>query len=203
MGFEPTTFCLGSKHSATELRPPEDLMINPLRLPCQRSRASATGSFDSRKVPCPAGEGYALTPGPSPAGRGENRKVLGRGIRVFSFSKKTIARILKPRGARWGIHPPNPLSSGGRPHPRPLSRGERGGSNGPESIGRVFIVQENHCPDFKTTGGTLGDSSPKPPEFRGAPSPPAPLPRGEGRIERFWAGASGSFHSPRKLLPGF
>ena len=24
MGFEPTTFCLGSKHSTTELRPPSE-----------------------------------------------------------------------------------------------------------------------------------------------------------------------------------
>ena len=27
MGFEPTTFCLGSKHSTTELRPRHNLML--------------------------------------------------------------------------------------------------------------------------------------------------------------------------------
>ena len=27
MGFEPTTFCLGSKHSTTELRPPISQII--------------------------------------------------------------------------------------------------------------------------------------------------------------------------------
>ena len=78
---------------------------------------------------------FALTPGPSPAGRG-GLKGLGTGHLGLLIVQETVARILKPRGTRWGIHPPNPLSSGVcyawqtwwmmrgvRPHPRPLSRG--------------------------------------------------------------------------------
>ena len=36
MGFEPTTFCLGSKHSTTELRP---LRVGPLTTTIIASRA--------------------------------------------------------------------------------------------------------------------------------------------------------------------
>ena len=50
MGFEPTTFCLGSKHSATELRPLGESILGSAAAHCQRATGGVSGSeaFDSK-----------------------------------------------------------------------------------------------------------------------------------------------------------
>ena len=63
MGFEPTTFCLGSKHSTTELRPPAAPApahpVNPThpgpdcnRLPAADTRHFATNRWQGQPLSC-------------------------------------------------------------------------------------------------------------------------------------------------------